>query len=161
LHPVRGQEPALRASGAPASRRRGISCLPSLDNTKRRKYPMTEHSQASAVATTGRVVRAQVAELADSLRDVDAAQWDAPSACTDWAIGDVAAHMAESNDRFLQIIEATLAGAEVPAFSPQERAARQAAVKAAGSAAVLAQLQQRVGAVFDRLENASPDQLAR
>ena len=122
---------------------------------------MNEQSQASAVATTGRVVRAQVAALVDSLRDVDAAQWDAPSACTEWAIGDVAAHMAESNDRFLQIVEATLADAAVPAFSPQERVARQAAVKAGGSAAVLAQLQQRVGAVFDRLEGASPEQLAR
>ncbi|MBX5490261.1 MAG: maleylpyruvate isomerase family mycothiol-dependent enzyme [Chloroflexi bacterium] len=122
---------------------------------------MTAQSTPSErVRTIGSVVRTEVARLTDELR-ADPSLWDRPSACSEWTVGDVACHMAESNDRFLQIVSAALDGQPVPEFSPQQRAERQAAVKARGRDAVLAQLVERVNAVFDRLENATPEGLAR
>lgn len=47
-----------------------------------------------------------------------------------WAVQDVASHMAESADRFQQIIAARLHRDTVPKFTPAPRAERQAAVKA-------------------------------
>lgn len=115
---------------------------------------------AERVRAIGQVVRAEVARLVDELR-ADPPLWDRPSACAGWTVGDVAAHMAESNDRFLRIVSAVLDGQPVPAFSPQQRAERQAAVKARGREAVLDQLAGCAYAVFDRLEAATPEALAR
>jgi uncharacterized protein (TIGR03083 family) len=115
---------------------------------------------AERVRAIGQVVRTEVARLVDELR-ADPTLWDRPSACAGWTVGDVAAHMAESNDRFLRIVSAALDGQPVPAFSPQQRAERQAAVKARGREAVLDQLAGCAYAVFDRLEAATPEALAR
>jgi uncharacterized protein (TIGR03083 family) len=109
----------------------------------------------------GRVIRGQLARLAGELRRLDAAGWDAPSACTGWSVKDVAAHMAESNDRFYQVISAALRGEVAPEFTAPQRAERQAAVEAGSTDVIVEQLVGRGAACFDMLEGATAEELAR
>jgi uncharacterized protein (TIGR03083 family) len=123
---------------------------------------MTQEGAAQArVRAAGAIVRREVAQLGRALRALDAAGWAAPSWCEGWSVHDVAAHMAESNDRFYQIVAAALAGGRIPDFTPAERAERQAAVKAGSPSALVAQLEERANATFDLLEAASAQDLAR
>jgi hypothetical protein len=69
--------------------------------------------------------------------------------------------MAESNDRFLQTVRAVAAGDEPPDFTTAERSARREAVKARPTAAIVDQLEGRLNAIFDILEPAPEDVLAR
>lgn len=119
-----------------------------------------QQSPAARVGAIGQVVRGDVAQLTGTLT-ADGDLWERPSACEGWAVADVVSHMAESNDRFLAIIGAALDDGPAPEFTPQQRAERQATVRAAGRQAALDQLTQRVNAVFDRLETAGPEGLAR
>ncbi len=116
--------------------------------------------QARAQAAS-RVVRAQIEALAADLGALDAPGWAAQSFCDAWSVRDVASHMAESNDRFLQIVTAALDDAAVPDFPAALRAERQAAVRARPTADIVDQLVRCTGAVLDRLEAAAPGELAR
>jgi uncharacterized protein (TIGR03083 family) len=120
-----------------------------------------EQSPQGRVAAVGRVIRGQLGRLAGELRGLDAGGWDAPSACTGWAVKDVAAHMAESNDRFYQVISAALRGESGPEFTAPQRAERQAAVRAGSTDAIVDQLVGRGAACFDMLEGATVEDLAR
>jgi uncharacterized protein (TIGR03083 family) len=106
------------------------------------------------------VVRAQARRLAAELRALDEAGWQAPSACEGWTVKDVASHMAESADRFQQIIRARLQGAPAPEFTPALRAERQAAVKARSGGEIADQIEHGAAGTFDLLEGASPEGLA-
>jgi uncharacterized protein (TIGR03083 family) len=132
-------------------------------NNLRRAEEHVANAQApqNQVRAVGLVIRAQLGAIGEELRALDAAGWDAPSWCEGWAIKDVSAHMAESNDRFYRIVSAALEGAPVPDFTAAERAERQAAVKGQGSAEIVRQLQARGNATFDLLEGASVEALAR
>ena len=123
---------------------------------------MTETGSPEArVRAVGLVLRKQLQTLGAELGALDAAGWGAPSWCDGWAVQDVAAHMAESNDRFFQIVSAALQNGPVPEFTPASRAERQAAVKARGGKAIVTQLQERGYATFDLLEGASGEALGR
>jgi uncharacterized protein (TIGR03083 family) len=113
------------------------------------------------VRTVGRAVRETVRSLCAELRALDEPGWNAPSACTGWTVRDVTSHMAESNDRFFQVVRAALADEPPPAISAEERTARREAVKARPTAEIVDQLEQRMLAIFDLLERAPATSLAR
>jgi uncharacterized protein (TIGR03083 family) len=123
---------------------------------------MTQQQSAEEkVQTLGRAVRATVRDLCAELRALDEPDWEAPSACTEWTVRDVTAHMAESNDRFFQVVRAAVADEPPPAMSTEERAARREAVKARPTPKIIDQLEQRMSAIFDLLERAPAATLAR
>jgi len=104
------------------------------------------------VRAIGAAVRREAGAIAAHMRGQDAAAWDAPSWCEGWSLRDVTSHLTEGTERFYLQTRAGLDGQPVPEFSPEERNARRAQVKAMPPAEMLAELERRNQVFFDDLE---------
>ena len=114
------------------------------------RYAAHQHVRA-----VGRVVREEAEGLAAEWRGWDAAAWEAPSACTGWAVKDVAAHITEGASRAIPVVAAALEGAPTPQFSAEERAARTREARALPGAELAVRFPRDVDAVFALFEGAS------
>ncbi|HZR99136.1 MAG TPA: maleylpyruvate isomerase family mycothiol-dependent enzyme [Chloroflexota bacterium] len=113
---------------------------------------MADGGLQAGVRTLGAAVRREAGAIAARMRGQDAAAWDAPSWCEGWSARDVVSHLTEGTERFYLQTRAGLDGQPVPEFSPEERNARRAKVKAMPPAEMLAELERRNQVFFDDLE---------
>jgi len=106
-----------------------------------------EHLQA-----VGRAVHREGAALAADWRGRDAAAWEAPTACREWTVRDVAAHVTDGAERAVVVARAALAGASVPQYDTAERRRRHAALRALPGDELAARLERDLDAVFQALD---------
>src|SRR5688572_5041138 len=91
---------------------------------------------------------------ADWTRRDDAA-WEAPSACREWSVRDVAAHVTDGAERAVVVARSALAGEPVPQYDTAERRRRHAALRALPGDELAARLQRDLGTVFRDLDGIS------
>jgi len=106
------------------------------------------------VAAVGRAARAEAAALAADLRARDAAALDAPSACTEWAVRDVVAHLTDGAERAALVARAAVEGAPVPQYSREERDQRMAALRPLSGEELAARLERGTSGAYETLEAA-------
>lgn len=117
-------------------------------------------SPQATVAALGAAARQEAAALAAHVRKLDAAGWEAESWCPGWSVREVVAHLAEGMDRFGQQVRGALAGQPVE-FSPEERNARRARVKALPYDQLAQQLEEQTAAFFAFVESLGAEDLTR
>jgi uncharacterized protein (TIGR03083 family) len=112
----------------------------------------TETGTIDHVRTVGRIVQEEAAAMAADWRSRDDAAWEAPTACREWRVRDVAAHVTDGAERAVVVARAGLAGEPVPQYDTAERRRRHAALRGLPGAELADRLQRDLAAVFQALD---------
>ncbi|HEY7064045.1 MAG TPA: maleylpyruvate isomerase family mycothiol-dependent enzyme [Chloroflexota bacterium] len=112
----------------------------------------TDAETIAHVREVGRAVQREAAAMARDWRGRDAAGWEAPTACREWTVKDVAAHVTDGAERAVVVARAALAGEPVPQYDTAERRRRHAALRALSGDELAVRLQRDLATVFQELD---------
>ncbi len=112
----------------------------------------TEPGTIEHVRAVGRAVQREAAAMAADWTSREAAAWAAPTACRDWSVRDVAAHVTDGAERAVVVARAALSGQPVPQYDTAERRRRHVALRALSGEELAVRLQRGLEAVFQALD---------
>jgi uncharacterized protein (TIGR03083 family) len=111
-----------------------------------------EQETIEHLRTVGGAVQREAAAMAADWRRREGAAWEAPTACREWTVRDVAAHVTDGAERAVVVARRALTGEPVPQYDTAERRRRHAALRALPGDELAGRLERDLGAVFQELD---------
>src|SRR5581483_7851006 len=106
-----------------------------------------------------RHIRAETRRLRDTLSNLPAEAWDAPSNCPPWPVRRLVAHIVNNAEFIQQNVERGVAGLLEPGITPEERAKRVQYITDAPPAEVVSILDQTTADLEAAFERLTPEQV--